>query len=632
MRKYCIKISMWSILFFGFLATLLPGGSTCRFPMPAPKYKVRVERRVMVPMRDGVRLSTDLYFPGGAGEKLPVILVRTPYNKKGWRESKPPHHYYAAYMFAGQGYVVAVQDVRGKFESEGDFVISAADTQDGYDAVTWAGTQPWSNGKVGTYGCSYLGENQIEMAKLKNPYLKAMIPQAAGGALGTGGNYYRFFGYLTGGAFELSTAVGWFFANGSKIYFRPPPDTPRSVLLQVEKLFNPAPVLPKIDLIKAFRTLPVIDILKKMGVPPSDFEDFASHEPADPYWNKLGYIQDTDYFDVPALHLSSWCDLCVAESLYLFNLLQKNAESALARENQFIIIAPTIHCRYEQATEQTISGERNVGDAQFDFWETYLRWFDYWLKGIENKVTDMPKVQIYVMGKNKWRSEEEWPLARTQYTNYYLHSDGHANSRFGTGELSTKKPQNEPSDHFVYDPKTPVPSVGGSVGLNIAARFFPPGYYDQSELETRHDVLVYTTPVLKQGIEVTGPLKVVLYVSSSARDTDFTAKLVDVYPDGTAYNVQDGILRARYREGFKKKVWMKPDEVYEVKIDLHAISIYFEPGHRIRVEISSSNFARYDRNLNTGGNNYDESEWVIAKNTIHHSKKYPSYIILPIIR
>jgi len=631
MRKYCIKISLWNILFFGLLVILLSGGSECSFPMPAPKFKVRVEQRVMVPMRDEVMLSTDLYFPEGAGEKLSVILVRTPYNKKGWRESKPPDPRYAAYMFAGQGYVVAVQDVRGKFESDGEFTVSADDVKDGYDAVTWVATQPWSSGKVGTYGCSYLGENQIEMAKLKNPYLKAMIPQAAGGALGTGGNYYHYFGYLTGGAFELSTAVGWFIANGSKIYLRPPRGTPRSVLLQVDKFFNPAPILPEIDLNKALRTLPVIDILKKIGVPPSDFEGFVSHEPGDPWWNELGYIQEIDHFDVPALHISSWCDLCVAETLYFFNLLQKNAESALARENQFVIISPTIHCRYEQATEQTISGERNVGDAQFDFWGTYLRWFDYWLKGIENKATDMPKVQIYVIGKNKWRADEEWPLASTQYTTYYLHSDGHANSRFGTGVLSTEKPGNEPSDQFIYDPKTPVPTVGGSVGINIAARFVPPGYYDQSELETRHDVLVYTTPVLRQGIEVTGPLKVVLYVSSSAKDTDFTAKLVDVFPNETAYNVQDGILRARYREGFNEKVWIRPGQVYEVTIDLHATSIYFESGHRIRLEISSSNFPRYDRNLNTGGNNYDETRWVIAKNTIHLSKKYPSHIILPII-
>ena len=631
MRKLCSKLCLLCFLFFGFPLSTLAEAPKPRFPMPAPKYEVRVERSIMIPMRDGIRLSTDLYFPEGAGKELPVILIRTCYNKEGWRESRPGHSYYAAYMFAGQGYVVAVQDVRGRFESEGEFIVSVDDTKDGYDAVTWLATQPWSNGKVGAYGCSYLGENQIEQAKLRNPHLKAMIPQAAGGALGTAGNRYRFFGFTTGGAIELAPTVGWFFANGSKIYFRPPPGTPRSVFLEIGKFFNPAPTLPDINYRTIWWSLPVMDMLKKAGAPPSDFEDFVSHEPADPWWDQFGYIKDSDRFDVPALHVNSWYDYGVTETFYLFNLFQKNAESARARNNQFAIISPTSHCGSERATEQTIVGERNVGDAQFDFWGVYLRWFDYWLKGIKNGITDMPKVQIYAMGRNEWRGEWEWPLARTKYAKYYLHSDGHANSRFGNGTLSTRKPGNEPSDQFVYDPKTPVPSVGGPICCT-GTPDAPPGAFDQSEVETRHDVLVYTTPLLEEGIEVTGPLQVVLYVSSSAKDTDYTAKLVDVYPDGRAYNVQEGILRARYREGFKKKVWMKPGEVYKVKIDLHTTSNYFGPGHRIRVEISSSSFPRFDRNLNTGGNNFDETKWVIAKNTVYHTKKYPSYIILPIIK
>jgi len=632
MSKKFFNVFLSGFLFSCILVPGLMKALEQRFPMPAQKYEVRLEQSVMVPMRDGVRLSTDIYFPVGLNKKLPVILIRTPYNKNTWRERRPGQPGNAAYMFAGQGYVVAIQDCRGRFESEGDYVVTAADTLDGDDAVTWAATQPWSDGNVGRYGCSYLGENQIEQAKLKNPHLKAMIPQAAGGAVGTGGNFYRFFGYITGGTFELSSALGWFWDNGSKIYYRPPAGTPRSVFLEVGRYFKTAPTLPSIDFSKIWWTLPVVDILKKVGAPPSDFEDFVSHAPGDPWWDKFGYIKDTDRFDVPALHINSWCDLCVAETLYLFNLFQRNAESARCRDNQFVIISPTEHCRSERATEQTIVGKRNVGDAQFDFWGLYLRWFDYWLKGIENGVTRMPRVQLYVMGENKWREEKEWPLARTQFKKYYLHSDGHANSRFGTGVLSPAEPGNEPSDRFVYDPKTPVQSAGGAVDMTATSRDVPPGYVDQSEVETRHDVLVYTTPVLKEGMEITGPLQVVIYVSSSASDTDFTAKLVDVYPDGTAYNIQDGILRARYREGFNKKVWMKPGEVYEVKIDLHATSNYFAPGHMIRLEISSSNFPRYDRNLNTGGNNFDESEWVVAKNVIHHSKKYPSHIILPIIQ
>ena len=242
----------------------------------------------------------------------------------------------------------------------------------------------------------------------------------------------------------------------------------------------------------------------------------------------------------------------------------------------------------------------------------------------------MPKLQIYVMGRGEWRGENEWPLARTVFTKFYLHSDGNANSRAGKGRLSTDAPQVESPDRFVYDPAAPVPSLGGP-DWGASQPDLLPGGTDQGRAEMRHDVLVYTTPPLENGLEVTGPLELVLYVSSSARDTDFTGKLVDVYPDGTAYNVQEGILRARYREGFDKKLWMKGGEVYEIRIDLQVTSNYFPPGHRIRLEVSSSNFPRFDRNLNTGGNQFEETEWAAATNTVHHSADYPSHLLLPVI-
>ncbi len=627
MSKHHIKVCLWGFLFSGLLVTVLPGVSKQRFPMPEAKYRVYLERSVMIPMRDGVRLSTDLYFPEEAGEKLPVIVIRTPYNKKRFLLNQ----WAGPYVFAGQGFVVAVQDCRGKFESEGDYTYIVADTDDGYDMVTWAATQPWSNGNVGRYGCSYLGENQMVQVRVKNPHLKCIVPQA-GAALGSAGNRYRYIALLNGGTIELASAVAWCYLYGSKIFFRPPPGTSREHFLEIEKFFDPAPKVEEVDFLALMKTLPVIDILKKAGSPPSDYEDFVSHEPADPWWEQFGHVTDSDRFDVPALHINSWYDMGVADTLYNFNLMQRNAESDLTRDNQFVIISPTTHCRSEGVSQQTIVGERDLGDAQFDFWGIYLRWFDYWLKGVDNGITKMPRVQIFVMGKNEWREENEWPLARTKYTKFYFHSDGHANSRFGKGVLSTKEPGNEPPDRFVYDPKTPVPTLGGPICAACTAYAVPDGAYDQSEIETRHDVLVYTTPRLKEGVEVTGPVKVVLHVSSSAKDTDFTGKLVDVHPDGTAYIIQEGILRARYREGFDKKAWMRPEEVYRLEVDLHATSNYFRPGHRIRVEISSSNFPRFDRNLNTGGNNFDETQWVIAKNTIHHSKRYPSCIIIPIIQ
>ena len=300
------------------------------------------------------------------------------------------------------------------------------------------------------------------------------------------------------------------------------------------------------------------------------------------------------------------------------------------RDNQFIVVSPTSHCESENATDHTVVGERDLGDAQFDYWGLYLRWYDHWLKGADNDVTRMPKLQIYVMGDNKWRGENEWPLARTQFTNYYLHSKGKANSAYGDGALSKQGPAQESADNFTYDPGDPVPSRGGPVCCT-GTPDSPEGSFDQSEVEAREDVLVYTTPILDKGVEVTGPLQAVLFASSTARDTDFTVKLVDVYPDGSSYNIQEGILRARYREGWSQKVWMEPEKIYEFKVYMEATSNYFGQGHRIRVEISSSNFPRFDRNLNTGGNNYDETKWVTAKNTIQHSRQYPSHIILPVI-
>lgn len=597
-----------------------------RFPPPRPVYKVRVERSVMVPMRDHVRLSTDLYFPEGVAGKLPTVLIRTPYDKKHFYRNEDAEPYWVGpYIFAGQGYVVAVQDVRAKFESEGQaFVMNAAEPQDGYDTVSWLAAQPWSNGKVGTYGCSYLGEAQYEQAKLRNPHLAAMIPQGAGPVK------YHNFGVYTGGVFELAAAFGWFRENGNSFHPHLPLDIPPAEFRETAKYFNLNPIVPRTTYAKFWSLLPVVDMMDKAQAPPSDWKDIVSHEAGDTWWEQLGLIQDTDRFDVPALHINSWYDWGAAETLQLFNLLRTNAETARGRDNQFIVLSPTTHCVSETSSSNTVVGSRNVGDAQFDYWGLYLRWFDHWLKGDDNGVTKRPKVQFYVMGKGEWRSDNEWPPARTKYTNYYLHSGGHANSRFGDGTLSTMEPGREAPDRFTYDPATPVPSVGGPECCT-GTEEQPAGAFDQSNVEMRNDVLVYTTPALSSGIEVTGPLQVVLYVSSSARDTDFTGKVVDVYPDGTAYNVQEGILRSRYRDGYENKVWMKPQSVYKLVIGLEATSNYFGAGHRIRLEISSSNFPRFERNLNTGGNNFAETSFQSAMNTIHHSKVYASHIVVPVV-
>jgi uncharacterized protein len=595
-----------------WLATALPQPSA---PSSAPDVELR--ESVWIPLRDGVRLSTDLYVPKGSAGRLPVILIRTPYDKRAHRRPAS-----AAWRFAAHGYVVAVQDVRGKFESEGEYTISKDDAPDASDTTTWLATQPWSNGKIGTYGCSYLGDTQVLQAKVRNPHHTAMIPQAAGSSI-----HYRYFGTIDGGALELAGGLGWFRGSGSKRYLKYPDD----MAADVRRYFEIGPVLPPIaDYRPIWNSLPVVDMMRRAGGPPSDFEAFVSHAPGDPWWDQFGYIKPGDRFDVPSLQVNSWYDFGIAETLQQFTQFRVNALSARARDHQYIIVSPTEHCRSEAATERTMVGKRELGDARFGYWDVYLRWFEHWLKGVDNGVTSMPKVRLYVMGRNVWRDEQEWPLARTRYVKYYLRSDGRANSRFGDGTLSDAAPANEAADSYVYDPAAPVPSVGGPgccSGTSEAAS----GAFDQSEVEQRNDVLVYTTPPLVRGVEATGPLETVLYVSSSARDTDFTAKLVDVYPDGTAYNIQEAILRARYREGFQRAVWMEPGGVYRVRIDLKATSNYFGPGHRIRLEVSSSSFPRYDRNLNTGGNNYDETRWAVARNVVHHTAQYPSHLLLPVI-
>jgi len=549
---------------------------------------VRAERDIMLRMRDGVRLSTDLYFPSNRDGPLPVVLWRTLYGKDDSFRTEP--------LFAElvrRGYVVATQDTRGRGESEGEYQPAGGDRNDGYDTVSWLTSQPWSNQKVGTAGCSAAGEEQLLLAAARHPHHVAAIPQAAASGYNIRGRPWASF---DGGAFELAQTAGWFSGDGRGI---------------------------------DYSILPIIDILKKAGRPPSHYERFASSNPQGEYFLNLEWVRPGDRLDVPALFFDSWYDYGPAETLALFNVLQRESPGVTARSNQFVIIAPGTHCGYANAAARTIVGERDLGDARLDVIGLQLRWFDYWLKGIDTGVTDMPRVQYYVMGRNQWASAAAWPIPGTRFMKLYLGSEGGANSRRGDGVLSLNPPAGAATDTFLYDPGTPVPSVGGHSCCTGTDK--ESGAYDQSGIELREDVLVYTSDALDAGLEVTGPLELILHVSSSAPDTDFTAKLVDVYPDGRAFNVQEAALRMRYREGFDADLRMRPGEIYRIRLDLHATSNYFGPGHRIRLEVSSSNFPRWDRNLNTGGRNYDESEFATARNAVHHSATRPSYLVLPIV-
>jgi putative CocE/NonD family hydrolase len=335
-------------------------------------------------------------------------------------------------------------------------------------------------------------------------------------------------------------------------------------------------------------------------------------------------------FGVPSFWFVSWYDVSASPNLALFNHVRNNIEDPEVADNQYLVIAPTLHCGYTRATENTVVGERNVGDARLNYDELVYGWFDYWLKG-ENPdfLENLPRVQYYTMGSNEWKTSETWPPQDAQMTAFYLDSDGQANSRFGNGRLAMDPPAEDNADSFTYDPMNPVPSYGGNVCCTGNA--VRGGAFDQQQMEARNDILVYTSEPLEEGIEVSGFIESSLYLSSDVKDTDVTIKIIDVYPDGSAYNLDETIQRVRYREGYDKEVFMEEGNVYEVKLTPMSTSNYFKKGHRIRIEISSSNFPRFARNLNTGGNNFDESEGVVAHNTIHHSKDYPSVLKLPIV-
>lgn len=578
---------------------------------------IRVDADVMVPMRDGIRLATDLYRPGGDGRRS-VILIRTPYGKASAGASAQ------ARRLTEGGFVVAVQDVRGKNRSEGLMRIQADDPDDGYDTVDWLARQPWSTGRVGTIGCSYPGEAQIFLAKRRHPAHRAMIPQAAAGPA-------RYLSVINGGAYELALMYGWLRSNGNKVHLVPAPGTPDSLVALARPYLSTRLELPPADFQAAWRTLPLAGMNRRVPGPPTDWEDFVTHGPESPWWGQFNLLGPADTIATPALHIGSWYDYGVSETIGYFARFRREGADARTRDGQYLIVAPTPHCEFERATEHTLVGARDVGDARFDYAGTYRRWMDFWLEGKATGIERMPRVQYYLMGRNEWRAADDWPVPGTRFTALYLGSDGRANSRHGTGTLRFDGPsRGERADEYVYDPATPVPSRGGAfccTGTPDAV----PGAFDQSAIEIRHDVLVYTSAPLASGVEVTGPIEAVLYVSSSARDTDFTVKLIDVAPDGTAWNIQEGILRARYRRGFGHPTLLTPGAIDSVRVDVHATSNWFAPGHRIRIEVSSSNFPRFDRNLNTGGDNSRDTVMVVARNRIHHGARFPSRVMLPIV-
>ncbi len=591
-----------------------------------------VDQKVMMPMRDGVRLATDIFRPK-TDKPVPVIFSKTPYNFNSWGNGEMnARTYQAALEAVSRGYAYVVQNERGRFFSEGDWDILGPPTTDGYDAFSWLTKQAWCNGKIGTIGCSSTAEWQMAVAALDHPSHAAMVPQGFGAGVGKVGEFWEQGNWYRGGAQQMLFTAWLYGTQNDAVRPQFPKNATQEELQRVSRYFDLATEMPPVDWSKGLRHLPVQDIIKNVNGQKGVYEKMIVRKPNDPEWFKGGLYHDNMPFGVPSFWFVSWYDVSSAPNLALFNHVRKNATDPQVRDNQYLVIAPTLHCAYKRATENTIVGERSVGDARLNYDEQIYAWFDHWLKGESNDFfKKTPRVQYYTMGSNKWQSSETWPPADVEMKTYYLNSGGKANSLYGDGKLTLQAPSKDnKTDEFAYDPKFPVPSYGGNVCCTGNA--VQGGSFDQHQMETRHDILVYTTEPFKDGIEMTGQIETTLYVSSDAKDTDFTVKVIDVYPDGRAYNLDETILRARYREGFDKEVWMEKGKVYKLSLSPMVTSNYFAPGHSIRIEISSSNFPRFDRNLNTGGNNYDEKDGIVAHNQIHHSAVYPSQVRLPLVK
>ncbi len=588
-----------------------------------------IDQKVMMPMRDGLRLATDIYRPKTT-EKVPIIFSRTPYNFNSWGDGeRKTRTAEKAYEFVKRGYAYVVQNERGRYYSEGEWDILGVPLTDGYDAFSWMKDQSWSNGKIGTYGCSSTAEWQMAVAALDHPSHAAMVPQGFGAGIGRVGDLMEQGNWYRGGVEQLLFFSWLYSVEHDKFKPRIPEGASQEDLIRISRFYDLAPENPPIDMSEALKHLPIQDMLKNINGKHEVFDKMVRRKPNHPDWFTGGLYHDDMEIGVPSFWFASWYDVSITPNLALFNHVRTNSKDASIRDNQYLVIAPTLHCRYTRATENTIVGERSVGDARLNYKEQIFSWWDLWLKDANNDFKEKtPRVQYYTMGSNKWQAAEQWPPADTKMVSYYLNSNGDANTLNGSGVLSTKKATKDQPDSFIYDPMNPVNSLGGNVCCTGNA--VKGGAFDQQKMEERPDILVYTTEVLSEGVEVSGFIESTLYISSDAKDTDFTIKLIDVYPDGTAYNLDETIQRVRYREGYDTEVFMEKGEVYQVDLTAMSTSNFFKKGHRIRIEISSSNFPRFARNLNSGGNNYDESKAIIAENKIHHSKKYSSHIQLPI--
>lgn len=556
--------------------------------VPGP-YSVRTLTHVPVPMRDGVRLSADVYLPDGDGP-FPTVLIRTPYQnntdvliQKGRR-------------LANRGYACVIQDCRGRFDSEGEYYPFVADAEDGFDTQEWVGRQPWSNGRIGMAGSSYLGWVQWTSAVLGSQFLTCLAPRVMAPDLFSSLHY-------PGGAFMLNVLMTWGMRTSGR--------TAQSIDYDNWR--------------EAFRLLPLRDADRLAGRDLPFWRHWLDHPTRDAYWAALDFESRLTEIGVPVLNMGGWYDLYSSATCRAFATLQTRGRTAAARRSR-LIMGPWPHA----LSASTRTGDIDFGArSQVDLEALEERWFEAWLKDVPNGILEEPPVRLFVMGANVWRDEHEWPLARTDYQAWYLHSGGAANTAIGDGRLDRQVPGREPPDHFAYHPEHPVPTVGGN--NCCSPHIVPWGPYDQRDVEMRQDVLCFTSAPLEQDLEVTGPVTVVLHAATDGPDTDWTAKLVDVWPSGFAMNLCDGIVRARYRESQTAPTLLEPGAVYRYEIDVMVTSNVFRRGHRVRVEISSSNFPRFDRNFNSGESPSSGVRSRVARQTVFHSAEQPSHVLLPVI-
>ena len=601
------RIALRALAAASLTAVPLAAASPARAALETGPCAVEKQADVPATMRDGTVLLADVYRPREPGA-YPVLLMRLPYDKN----AAQTYVYAKPEAYASHCYLVVIQDVRGQYASQGEFYPFRDEAADGYDTVEWAAALPGSSGKVGMYGFSYVGATQWLAATQKPPHLAAIAPAH------TSSDYYDGWSY-EGGAFSLAFLESW-------------PLT--SIALSGSRRLGDQAVLDRIKeaqgrLPETYRHLPIKDypwlFPDRRDVAPY-FYDWVEHDTWDDYWKRWSIRTRYGDVQVPALNFAGWYDVFMNGGAENFAGMRQKGGSEAARKGQRLVIGPWIHLPWEQKV-----GEVDFGpEAANPIDRLHLRWFDHWLKGADNGVDREPPVRVFVMGANKWREAADWPIPGTQFTTYHLRSRGAANTRFGNGSLSTEPPAaDEPADRYRYDPANPVPSRGGH--SCCTSDVAPVGPFDQAAVEERADVLVYSTPPLDRPVEVTGPITVTLHAATSAPDTDFTAKLVDVHPDGKAINLNNGIVRARFRDSLEHPDRIAPGRAYEYTIQVWPTSNLFKAGHRIRLEISSSNFPHYDRNPNTGHEFGQDAAMLVADQVVYHDRERPSRVVLPIV-